>query len=110
MTPNWTIERLYVKPTDGELQNVVITADWRCNGNQDQYYGTCYGQTSFTAPDSQSFVAFDDLTLEQVLDWVWASGIDKAGVEASVAQQIEQQINPPIVSPPLPWLQNSPAQ
>ena len=105
---NWIIERLQCKPTDGSFTNVVITADWRCNGNQGEYYGTCYGQTSFTAPEPDSFTPFDQLTQDQVLGWVFASGIDKAGVEASVRQQIDNQINPPIVSPPLPWATNTP--
>jgi hypothetical protein len=29
--------------------------------------------------------------------------VDKDATEAAVAQQIENQINPPILSPPLPW-------
>lgn len=105
---NWIIERLYCKPTDGSLKDVVITADWRCNGNQGEYYGTCYGQTSFTPPEPESFTPFDQLTQDQVLGWVFGSGIDKAGIEASVNNQIANQINPPIVSPPLPWATNTP--
>ncbi len=31
-TLSWIIERLLVKPTEGSLTDVVITADWRCNG------------------------------------------------------------------------------
>jgi hypothetical protein len=45
------------------------------------------------------------LTKEQVLGWIWASGVDKDATEAAVAQQIENQKNPPIVYPPLPWVQ-----
>jgi hypothetical protein len=29
--------------------------------------------------------------------------VDKAATEAAVEQQIQNQINPPVVSPPLPW-------
>jgi hypothetical protein len=29
--------------------------------------------------------------------------VDKDATEAAVEQQIQNQINPPIVSPPLPW-------
>jgi hypothetical protein len=32
ITLSWIIERLLVKPTEGSLTDVVITADWRCNG------------------------------------------------------------------------------
>jgi hypothetical protein len=29
--------------------------------------------------------------------------VNKAATEASVAQQIDNQINPPVIMPPLPW-------
>ena len=100
---NWLIERLYVKPTDGSFTNLVITADWRCNGSQGQYAGTCYGSTSFTPPNPEDFTPYSSLTLDQVLQWVWDSGVDKAGVEANVNKQIADLINPPILTPALPW-------
>jgi len=102
MTINWIIERLLVKPTEGTLTDVVITADWRCNGTQDQYSGTCYGSCSFQPPSGE-FTPYPDLTQEQVLGWCYANGVDKTAIEANVTQQIENQINPPVIAPPLPW-------
>ena len=103
MTLSWLIERLLTKPVEGSETNVVITADWRCNGLQDNYSGTCYGSCSF-APPSGSFTPYDDLTEQQVLDWCYENGVDKTAIEANVAAQIENQINPPVVSLPLPWV------
>jgi hypothetical protein len=103
ITLSWIIERLLVKPTEGTHTDVVITADWRCNGSQDQYSGTCYGSTSF-APPSGKFTPYEDLTEAQVLSWCFANGVDQAAIEANVTQQINDQINPPIIAPPLPWL------
>ena len=102
ITLSWIIERLLVKPTEGTLTDVVITADWRCNGSQDQYSGTCYGSTSF-APPSGDFTPYEDLTQDQVLGWCFANGVDQAAIEANVSQQIQNQINPPVIAPPLPW-------
>jgi len=102
ITLSWIIERLLVKPTEGTLTDVVITADWRCNGTQDQYSGTCYGSCSF-APPSGEFTPYEDLTQEQVLGWCFANGVDQKAIEANVTAQIENQINPPIIAPPLPW-------
>jgi len=102
MNISWIIERLLVKPTEGSLTDVVITADWRCNGSQDSYTGTCYGSCSF-APPTGSFTPYDQLTEQQVLDWCFANGVDKTAIEANVTQQIQNQINPPVVSLPLPW-------
>ena len=102
-TISWIIERLLVKPTEGTLTDVVITADWRCNGSQDSYSGTCYGSCSF-APPSGSFTPYDQLTEQQVLDWCFSNGVDQAAIEANVTAQINNQINPPVVVLPLPWV------
>jgi hypothetical protein len=103
MTILWIIERLLVKPTEGSNIDVVITADWRCNGSQDQYSGTCYGSASF-APPTGSFTPYPDLTQDQVLGWCYANGVDQAAIEANVTAQIQNQINPPVIAPPLPWV------
>ena len=103
ITLSWIIERLLVKPIEGSNPDVVITADWRCNGTQDQYSGTCYGSTSFTPP-SDEFTPYEDLTEAQVLNWCYANGVDQAAIEANVTQQINDQINPPVVTLPLPWV------
>ena len=104
---NWIIERLLVKPTEGSLTDVVITADWRCNGSQDSYSGTCYGSCSF-APPTGSFTPYNELTEQQVLDWCYQNGVDKTAIEANVTQQINDQINPPVVVLPLPWVPPAP--
>jgi hypothetical protein len=103
ITLSWIIERLLVKPTEGSLTDVVITADWRCNGTQDQYSGTCYGSCSFQPPSGE-FTPYPDLTQEQVLGWCFSNGVDQAAIEANVTLQIENQINPPVIAPPLPWV------
>jgi len=102
ITLSWIIERLLVKPAEGTHTDVVITADWRCNGSQESYSGTCYGSCSF-APPSGSFTPYEDLTQDQVLGWCYANGVDQAAIEANVTQQINDQINPPVIAPPLPW-------
>ena len=111
MTILWLIERLLVKPTEGSNTDVVITADWRCNGTvqspTEAYSGTCYGSCSF-APPTGSFTPYEDLTQDQVLSWCYANGVDKSAIEANVTAQIENQINPPVVSLPLPWVPPAP--
>ena len=94
-TISWIIERLLVKPTEGSLTDVVITADWRCNGSEttgsgdteQTYSGTCYGSCSF-APPTENFTPYDQLTEQQVLDWCYANGVDKTAIEANVSLQI----------------------
>ena len=102
-TLSWIIERLLCKPTEGSLTDVVITADWRCNGTDETYSGTCYGSCSFQPPAGE-FTSYDELTEQQVLDWCYANGVDQKAIEANVTQQIENQIDPPVVTLPLPWV------
>ena len=111
MNISWIIERLLVKRTEGSYTDVVITAYWRCNGTEttgtgdteQTYSGTCYGSCSF-APPTGSFTPYPDLQPEQVLGWCYANGVDKTAIEANVTLQIQNQINPPVVVLPLPWL------
>ncbi len=101
---NWIIERLLVKPTEGTLTDVVITADWRCNGTDGTYSGTCYGSASFAPPSGSGYTPYEDLTQDQVLGWCFANGVDQKAIEANVTAQINDQINPPVIAPPLPWV------
>lgn len=103
ITPLWKIETLWVQKIDGNLQDVVVTAAWRCSATEDGFTGSVYATVSFQAPSGGNFTPFEDLTQEQVLNWVWTNGVDKTAAEAAVAQQIENQKNPPITTPPLPW-------
>ena len=101
-TITWIIEYMDCKPTEGSYTDVVVTAGWRCNGVQDAYTATNYGSASFPMPEG-TFTPYDQLTQEQVLGWCWASGVDQTAVEASVQSQIDNEINPPVIQPPLPW-------
>jgi hypothetical protein len=101
-TINWVIEAMDCKPQEGDLTNVVITAHWRCNGTDGTFNATVYGTCSFSQP-GEPFTPYDQLTQEQVLGWCWASGVNKDATEVNIDQQIANQVNPPIVTPPLPW-------
>ena len=103
-TINWIIESMDCKPQEGDLTDVVITAHWRCNGTDGTYNATVYGTCSFSQP-GDPFTPFDQLTEQQVLGWCWASGVDKDATETNIDTQIANQVNPPIVTPPLPWSQ-----
>lgn len=104
ITTNWLIEALDCKPHEGNLDDVVIVAHYRCNGTDGTYNGTVYGTCSFSQP-GDPFTPYDQLTQDQVLQWVWADGVDRFATESAVVQQIDNQINPPVITPPLPWSQ-----
>jgi hypothetical protein len=49
-------------------------------------------------------IPYASVTMAEVLDWVWANGVDKDATEASLAQQIELQKNP-VTAAGTPWSQ-----
>ena len=98
----WNISQLDCVPQAPEGADYVVTAHWQCTGVDGDYSGQVYSTTSFAVVEG-AFTAYADLTQDQVLGWIWANGVDKDATEAAVEGQIETQINPPIVAPPLPW-------
>ena len=107
-TITWVIEWMQTTPTTATPPETVITAGWRCNGAETagtpavNCNATSYGSASFPAPEG-TFTPYANLTQEQVLGWCWANGVDQTAVEASVQGQINSQINPTVIQPPLPW-------
>ena len=110
-TITWTIEQNWVKPVEGSETDVVVTSTYRCKASETvgtgdsakTYIGTVDGACSFQPPSGE-FTPDEDLTQDQVLGWCFANGVDKSAIEANVTAQIENQINPPVIAPPLPWL------
>jgi hypothetical protein len=98
----WKIESMIVKPQDGSHTDVVVTAAWRCSDSSGEFSASNYGSMGFASP-GDDFVAYPDLTEADVLEWVWANGVDKAEVEANVARELDMLVNPPTVAKPLPW-------
>ena len=102
-TITWNISVLDCLPQSAEGADYVVTAHWQCTGVDGDHTGQVYSATSFAVVEGTFFTPYADLTLDQVLGWVWANGVDKDATEAAVEGQIEAQKNPPVVSPPLPW-------
>ena len=103
VTITWLIEAMDVVPQAPEGNDYVVIAYWRCNAVDGDYRGTTYGAAGFPIVLQPDFTPYSDLTEAQVLGWCWANGVDQAATEAIVTQQVENQINPPVVSLPLPW-------
>jgi hypothetical protein len=94
----WTIAQLERNTSDGG----VVVAHWRATATDGDYSASTYGTCGFTPdPDSEDFVAFDDLTEADVLEWVYAA-LDKDATEASLASQIEAQ-KAPVSIAGVPW-------
>lgn len=106
-TPIWTITTLDCKPDVEGKTDYVVTAHWDCTATDGAYSGRVYSTTSFEVdPSKPDYIPYADLTEAEVIQWVQASlGAETVvATEANVLQQIENQKNPPIVTPKLPWL------
>lgn len=107
ITHIWNAAQLDTHPTVGTLNDYVVQAHWTLDATDGTYNGRLFGSVLFEVdPNKTPYIAFTDITLEKAIAWVKASlGTEQvAAYEKSVADQIEAQITPTIVTPKLPWL------
>jgi hypothetical protein len=105
VTYTWSIVQMDAYPEEGGETNVVFNVHWTLAGIDQTYRGYAYGSQGVSVDLDAPFIPYADLTKAQVIEWVKdAMGEEKvASYEAAVAQQIENQINPPVITPHLPW-------
>lgn len=102
----WVIEQLDCYPQKDGRQDVVFTVFWhRQATNNAGHLGDVYGSQEITLNPMAPFTPYADLTFAQICGWlVDAMGADRvAELDAALDRQIAAQINPPVVTPPLPW-------
>ena len=99
MTAVWQISQMERTLADGG----VVVCHWRANASETvgegddavTYSASSYGTAGFTPdPSSSDWVAYDDITEDLALSWCFADGVDKDAIEASLAANIDGQINP----------------
>ena len=114
-TLTWKVTNLDCYPTYQQNTDVVFTVHWDCLGNivvatgslsGSVYNSRLYGTTGVQYHSGSSFIPYDQLTENVVLGWTFDSmGTgSKANIEAGAISSLYNQINPPVVQPPLPWV------
>jgi len=96
MTIVWNISQLDRQTSDG----FVTTAHWQATATDGNYSASVYSTCSWS--EGTATIPYADLTKETVLGWIWANGVDKDAVEASLEAQIELQKNP-VTATGVPW-------
>jgi len=103
----WEIQWMECYPTYESQTDVVFRVGWICYGSQ-TVNGTKYASqiidvcpVTYTA--GSPYTPYNQLTENQVLGWIWSSGVNKTLTETSIQENINQQVNPPTVQLPLPW-------
>ena len=92
----WNISQLDRQTSDG----FVTTAHWTATATDGDYSASIVNTCSWS--DGSPTVPYASLTQETVLGWIWANGVDKDAVEASLEAQIAEQKAPKIARG-LPW-------
>jgi len=96
MATTWTITQLDRQTSNG----FVTTAHWTATAVDGDYTASVYNTCSFTT--TEPIIPYASVTEQNVLDWIWANGVDKDATEASLAAQIELQKNP-TTAVGVPW-------
>lgn len=91
----WNVSQLDRRTSDG----FVTTAHWQCTGTDGDYSASVYATCSWS--EGNPVIPYDNLTMQEVLDWVW-NQVDKDATETAVTAQIEAQKNP-VTATGVPW-------
>jgi hypothetical protein len=93
---NWNISETNYETANG----FITTAHWQCAAVDGDYTAAIYATCSWA--DGTPTIPYAQVTMQEVLDWCWASGVDKTATEAALAQNIALQKNP-VTATGTPW-------
>ena len=94
----WTITQTDYQTANG----FIFTAHWTATQVDEGYTASIWSTCSWQ-PGTPT-IPYASVTMQEVLDWCYASGVDKDSTEAALAQQIELQKHP-ITAQGTPWSQ-----
>ena len=92
----WTITQTDYQTANG----FITTAHWTATQVDEGYTASIWSTCSWA--DGTPTIPYADVTMQEVLDWCYASGVDKDSTEAALAQQIALQKNP-VTAQGTPW-------
>ena len=92
----WTITQTDYQTANG----FIFTAHWTATQVDGDYTASIWSTCSWQA--GTPTIPYANVTMQEVLDWCYAAGVDKDATEAALAQQIELQKNP-VTATGTPW-------
>jgi hypothetical protein len=95
-TFKWAIPQTDYLTADG----FITTAHWTCTATDGTYLASAYSTCSFAAATPS--IPYASVTEQDVLNWIWANGVDKNATETSLQSQIDLQKNP-VQATGTPW-------
>ena len=108
MSKYWKITKMDCIPNlDGSLTDYVVCVHWDRLANEiidgKEYNARVYSTVYFSTDNVENFIPYNELTYEIVCGWLDAS-LNVPQLDLELDNQIENEVNPPIVSPPLPFV------
>ena len=97
----WQINALDTYPTAQGNTDVVYRIHWGCSASHAEHSASVIN-TAEIEYAGNNFTPFEQLTKEQVLEWLWTK-VDKATVEAAVNAMLMEKVDPTSVTKPAPW-------
>ena len=104
-TYNFKINAVDCYTSKDGLEKVAYNVHWSYFGTDGTHTASMIGVQSIGEPNPENFVAFEDLTEEQVIGWISASmdvekmqeNLDKQLAELAAPTTVTLQINKPVV-------------
>jgi len=78
----------------------IYQAHWTATAVDGDYTASVYSTCGFAT--AEPTIPYANVTEAEVLNWIWANGVDKEATETSLAAQIEAKKNPTTATG-VPW-------
>ncbi len=110
VTYSYKITSMLMAPSLDNLTDVVTVVKFNYIGTDSDsgYSGKFIGSIPVGAPDPSSFVPLQDLTEDEVIQWVVSTYPSWDHPQEVVAKEINNQITPENENAPMPWAPEPP--
>ena len=96
-TYNWNVLQTDYETSSG----FIITAHFQCIATDKDFTTSIQSTSSWVS--GTPVTPYSNVTMTDVLNWIWANGVDKSAIEASLAKQLDALKNP-VTATGTPWV------
>ena len=93
----WKINAVDCYTSKDGLEKVAYNVHWSYFATNGEHTASMIGVQSISEPNPDNFVAFEDLTEENVIAWIEAA-LDVETMKANLDKQIEDLVAPKVVT------------
>ena len=101
-TYTWTVTAMDAYPTSPQ-PDCVFNVHWTATATDGTYTSSIYSTCSIVYNPNEQYIPYANLTQAEVLAWIYENGVDQTATQTALDGMIENQINPTVVTPALPW-------